>query len=526
VRVPIALLLSCSALAQAPAFEPGLRWQWSAGAAKPWIPRNLALDAESEVVLAAVAFQNPGLHLLSAAPFSGPFTWGADTNMASATSQLDAALSPDGLRGWSLAQYPFPDAAHRRTELAGYDFLAAAGVLPGGDFAPIWRTPLSLPTGGLALLAAEGAPTRLAVAVLETGASPRVVLHWIDAASGQIQLVQTHAASSLRALAASADGERVLLVTGSDLRVISATGALLHHVPLSAATDAAALSGDGRVLAYGVTGGLRIEREQDGQWSTWQTLAAASGELAARAALSADGATAALGWWHATSGNALRFEDWDLLGPTRLHEVVQVGTSGGLQNFPAVAACTSDGRHVAFGAWGQAGAEPELWVYEREGAAPLFSVSLPGSVQALALSEDGARVAVAYKGAHANQFATTGGVRLYDTGARDLVVVEPAALGGKLSVQARRAGASACVFVLGSPGPQVAILGIAGLLGIDPQLPWFAQFSACGPQGLASWSFDLPQEPSLAGHPAALQAVFALPTGPAFGASRALPLLL
>jgi hypothetical protein len=524
-----ALLLSAAPLlAQAPAFEPGLRWQWNATAGAPWIPRSAAFDASGELVLAGVAFQNPAVRLLSAAPFSGPFTWGADGALAGAASALDVALAPNGLRGWSLAQYPAPDAAHRRTELAGYDFLGAAlsGALPNAQLAPSWRANIGATTAGVALLAAEGAPTTIVAAVFETSAAPRVVVTWLDAASGVAQRTKTFAATGLRALAASQNAERVMLATSADVYVLGSDGSVLHSVALSAATDAVALSFDGHALAYGVPDGLLIEREVGGAWSNWRSLSAGVAELATRVTLAADGMSAAVGWWQATSGVALRFEAWDLGAPVRLHEVVQAGAPGGLQNFPEVAHCARDGRHFAFGAWGLAGAEPELWLFEREQAAPLLSASLPGSVQALALSEDGARLAVAHKGAHANQFATTGGVRLYDTGARDVLAVEPALLGGGLALQARRVGANACVFVLGQAGAGVALNGFGGQLLIDPGQPLFLKFAPCGAQGLATWSFALPVDVGLLGQPAAVQAVFAMPTGLEFGATLARPLLL
>lgn len=522
------MLLAPRGAAQAPAFEPGLRWQWNAAAAAPWIPRAVAFDASGELVFAGVAYQNPGVRLLSAAPFSGPFTWASDGALAGASNGLDAALAPNGLRGWSLAQYPAPDAAHRRTELAAYDFLGAAqsGALAGAALAPSWRVEIGATTAGVALLAAEGAPSTLVAAVFETGASPRVTVAWIDASSGALRQSRTLAAGGLRALAASAQAERVLVATGADVYVLGPDGAVLRHAALAAKTDAAALSFDGRTLAYGVPGGLLVERESGGNWTTWRELKCAGAELATRVSLSGDGASAAVGWWHATSGVALRFEAWDLALPLRLHEIAQSGSAGGLQDFPEVAHCSRDGRHFAFGAWGLAGSEPELWLLARTSPLPLLEVSLPGSVQALALSDDGARVAVAHKAAHANQFATTGGVRLYDTGARDLLAVEPAPLGSALVLQARRASASLCAFVLGQPGPATAFPGFAGQLLIDLAQPTFVHVAPCGAQGVATWSLALPADVGLLGQPAALQAVFATSSGLELGATLARPLLL
>jgi hypothetical protein len=518
------------ATAQAALFEPGLRWQWAATAGTPWIPRSVAFDAAAELVYAGVAYQNPSVRLLSAAPQGGPFAWGSDANLSGAGSSLRVGLAPDGARGWTLAQYPAPDTSHRRTELAGYDFLAAAqaGAPTGSAYAPSWRVDLGVPTGGQALLATEAAPATVVAAVLQTAGSQGqagVLLAWCDGASGVAVRTQSFAASALRGLAASADGARVLLALGTELRVLGADGSTLRHVVLSASTDAVALSADGRTLAYGVAGALVVERDNGGAWTIWRTLSAAPGELATRVALCADGASAALGWWHAASGTSLRFEGWDLAAPARLHELAQAGAVGALQNFPEAVAVTPSGRHFAYGAWGAAGAEPELWLLARESATPLFATSLPGSVHALALSIDGARVCVAHKSAHANQFATTGAVRLYDSGARDVQAVQPAELGGTLALQARRSGASACVFALGAPGAGLALPGISGELLLDLALAPFVKVALCDAAGVAQWTLALPNDVTLAGLPGAVQALYVLPQGLGFGTTLARPLL-
>jgi hypothetical protein len=130
---------------------------------------------------------------------------------------------------------------------------------------------------------------------------------------------------------------------------------------------------------------------------------------------------------------------------------------------PAVVCVTPDGRRAAFGCWGDATNKPEIVLVDRDIALPVMQIDLPGSVLALALDATGTQIAVGMKDAHANQFATTGAVRLYDTGERDLQALSAPHPGTTLELAAKHSGASICLFL---EGPLSSVpLHIAGTSG-------------------------------------------------------------
>jgi hypothetical protein len=147
------------------------------------------------------------------------------------------------------------------------------------------------------------------------------------------------------------------------------------------------------------------------------------------------------------------------------HEGLQVP----LQNFVSAAAIAPGGERLAFGLWGQGGAEPELLVF----AAPLFqassSVSLPGSVEALELSPDGRRLALGHKAVHANQFGGAGQVRLFRLAPEPLALRQSLRPGATGRLALELPGAELGWLMLGLPGPPLPLAPPElGTLGLEP----------------------------------------------------------
>ncbi len=116
---------------------------------------------------------------------------------------------------------------------------------------------------------------------------------------------------SLNGLALSSDGSTVVLSSGLDVRLLDHTGTAIHHVTLSMASVALAISGDGRRVAYGTSNELHVLQEQGGTWlETFSVLGNAT-ELPARAGLSLDGEVLGVAWWESAGGVGLRLEIWD-----------------------------------------------------------------------------------------------------------------------------------------------------------------------------------------------------------------------
>jgi len=488
------------AAAQAPdPFAPRLRWSHVAPPAQPWLPSSAAFAGLDGLAWVAGSIGSPRLVLLSAAEDAG----GAAASPLAIDTALAGALGTVAVAGgdpagalFSCAQFPSPDALHRRTRIARHDGLAASA---GGPFAPAWARDLTLVGNGAARIACSGDGSRLA-AVVHDSASGTLEVDWLDGASGAVIEQRLLPAQALRALAVSEDAHRLAVVAGAELWVLELGGSTVHHEALAVATPALALSGDGATLLVGAGSALRVLAEQAGGFAERFAVQAPASETATRAAISGDGSTYAIGWWNHASGAGVRLQVWDGLSDQLVFETVQQGPPGGLQNFPEAVAVSGDGARAAFGLWGRLDAEPEVLLVDRGLAKVVFAVDLPGSVQSLALDPTGTLIAVGLKHGHANQFATSGEHRLYDTGERDLTILAPPRPGGSLHLATRWQGASTALFLVG----QAAVMashpaGTAGGLWIDrgARMRIFAR--PADASGRADLVLPLPPDPAWVG---------------------------
>lgn len=502
------------------AFAPGERWSHAAPAARPWIPTAVDLAADGELVWAAPDVSSPHLLLLAGPGRLRPEVVGVDRGPALHEGSYDVLGTRRADALFSLVQYPAPDALHRRTVVARHDPLRA------GRFAPAWTHDLGPIVNAPARLAGSREGT-VVVAAVHVPAAGEVQVDWIDGPSGALLERVRVPGAALRALSLSADGRRAGVSAGLDAYVLERGLATpRHREPLAAATDALALSGDGRTLAVGGFGEVRLLAEAPGGFVQTVRVPAAPGELAARAALSDRAETVAIGWWSYQGGTSLRFELRDGASGAPLFEHARANPPGGLQDFPQVVRVTPDGSRAALGSWGRGGAEPELLLVDRPTGAAVLQVDLPGSVLALALSDDGTRVAVAQKAAHANQLATQGSVRLFDTGERELQVLAAARLGGELRVAARRAGARRVVFLVGVPAALPdAVAGVTGSLLLERGALTAVALDASA-AGRAELRLPVEDDPALLGQGLGVQAMFLTPSGPVLGERLAVPVVL
>jgi hypothetical protein len=486
--------------AQAPdPFAPRLRWSHAAQAAQPWLPSSTTFAGADGLVWAAGSIASPRLALLPAAEdangaASSPLA--VDTGLAGALGTVAVAAGVPSGALFSCAQFPSPDALHRRTRVARHDALAAYA---GGAFAPAWTRDLSLIGNGAARLACSGDGARLAAAVHDS-TSGILEVDWLDGASGALLEQRLLSSQALRAIAASEDGRRLAIVAGAELWVLELGGSTLHHEALAVATPALALSGDGRTLLVGAGSALRVLADQGNGFAERFAANATPSETATRAAIANDGSTYAIGWWNHASGAGVRLQVWDGTGDQLVFETLQQGPPGGLQNFPEAVAVSGDGARAAFGLWGRLDAEPEVLLVDRALAQVVFSIDLPGSVQSLALDRTGTLIAAGMKHAHANQFATTGEFRLYDTGERDLTILEPPRPGGNLHLATRWQAASTALFLLGqAAGAASHPAGTAGGLWIDrgARMRIFAR--PADASGRADLVLPLPPDPAWVG---------------------------
>ncbi|MDP6538522.1 MAG: hypothetical protein QF410_03150 [Planctomycetota bacterium] len=525
----LAAALSTLALTSSPAgavgdpFQPGLRWVHAAELSAPWLPAEVSLTAGGELVWAA-GFPGEARLMVLTAPGSGAIEpLFEDLALGTVTGALSVCSGEDPTRLFALAQYPAAQGAARRTRISRYDALAAGA---GQPFTPGWTTDLSPDSNGPALFACDASGGRVVAATWDDAAG-RVHLTWLDGHDGAALAEVDYAAPPLTALSLSADGSRLVVAAGPQVRILDAAGAVLHVESLPAPTPTVALSADGGRVVFPRFDRLAVLDEVGGAYVEVAEHDGAGSELALRCAVAADGTTYAVGWWEYVSGSGVRLETFEGTAHQRVHEFVQQGSAAGLQNSPAAVAVSADGRRVAFGCWGAGDDRPELILADMGEALPVLEVDLPGSVLGLALEDDGASLVLAAKNLHANQVGSTGEVRLYDTRPRDLAILAPAQVGGTLELAARAPGGQWCLFLLGRRAAQPTVFpGVGGGLALDRTLRLRVFPRAVDAAGRADLVLPLPDHPALRGLDVCAQAFFRGPGGSSFTLDVVDPLIL
>jgi len=528
-RAPAATLalVAAGALA-APArgqdpFAPGLRWVHGASLSAPWIPESVALAAGDQLVWASGNHGQERLMVLATPGQGAVDPLFQDPGVASASGLLAVAAGRSARALYAVAQYEVAGPYLRRTEVTRHDPLAAAA---GQPFAPLWAHDMGVVANGPARVACDAAGERVVAAVWDD-AQGLLRARWIDGSSGATIAQLELSSANLNALALSGSGERLALAAGLDLWVFERTGALLYHELLPAATPAIALSGDGARLVVGGFSLLRVLDEGPGGYAVVAAHPGPANQVVTRVAVAADGGTYAAGWWNHVSGVRLRLQTFDGATHAKVHELIQQGQAGGLQNVPQSVVVTDDGRRVAFGCWGFGDSGPELILLDMAEPAPILEVDLPGSAMALAMDAAGTRLAVAAKNLHANQVGTTGEVRLYDTGERDLTLLAAPRLGGTLELAARRDGASWGLFLLGTRAAAPSTWpGVGGSLVLERGARMEIFWRAADASGRVDLALPLPADPALIGVELTVQAVLRSGATLHFSASAVDPLFL
>jgi hypothetical protein len=482
-------------------FEAGQRWVHAADLLTPWIPTQVSFAAKGELVWVATDGGSTRLLLLDGSRSGVVQPAYTDGSVGGATNLLGVA-GAGAEHLLTLAQYPAPDSFHRSTVVTRHDALLA-GV--GGPFAAAWTHDMGLSSNGPALMeVGDGAARVLVAGVQDSSSQVRVEL--LDGDTGAPLLVTALPGSALESLALSGDGSLMAIGIGARVVVLDEAGVAVHDEVLTSTIGDLALDADGARLVVGGVGELRV---YDRVGTTFQLAAnhgGGSDELASLVELSADGETYAVAWWRFHNPDALRCEVY--AGPAHelVNQLVQVGQSGGLQNAPSGLAMTADGRRIAFSSWGQGNGAPEVVLLERGVAQPVLEIDLPGSALGLDLDPTGRRIAVVTKNLHANQVGSTGEVRMYDSGERDLELEAPARLGGTLEASSKQAGSSLAFFLAGTRAAVPSrVPGVQGSLMLDRALRLRVFPRPANQGGVAELELALPADPVLSGLQISLQ---------------------
>lgn len=485
----LAGLLPNAVRAQDP-FQPGLRWRTPADAALPAIPRSATFACSDSLVWTAsngahvgfdvlAGFETGDVHKLLHAD-APPGSTGV---LSVAAGEVDEAL-------FALVQVARPDSLHRATMVARYSATAAFG---GAAFTPLWRFDSQLRANGPSRMGCSADGARVFVAAWN-GPTPEVRVDVLDGASGTSLAHTTLFASAFNELAVAANGTRSALACDRNVWIVDANCAVVHQEFIPLATSALSLTGDGGTCAIGGAR-VRVLQEQAVGYVQLFEVPGNANEVAARVALSRDGRTLAIGWWNASNGVDVRCEVFDVATRTRLFQIAQTGTVGGLQNFPEVVRATPDGERAAFGCWGDGTSAPDILVWDRATNALVLQADAPGSVFALDLAASGRRVVAGTKSAHANQYGSSGEFRLYDTAESEITLLHQPRVGGTLDLAAHANGASVVVIMVGQRSPFSSTLpGLSGTLLLE-RVGLFAQRGAADANGRGDLSLPLPNDP-------------------------------
>ncbi len=501
---PLVVATDAGAQVQDP-FAPGTRWTAAPAVGAPWIPSSVDFAAGGELVFASGAFGHPSWLVFSSsepAGAGGQIQPWFEVSAASATlSNMSVRCGDQARELFALSQIPEPDSAHRRTEITRFDALAAGGL------AAAWTHDMGWRVNGTAKLAAAADGSR-AVAVVHDGVQQALRIEWLDGTTGAVSMRIDQSAGTLRQFAASRDTGIVAFVAGLDLWVFDSSGALRHHEALIASTQALSLSGDGATLLVGAPGLLRVLHWNSSAFVERARESAPAAEIPVRCALSHDGNTWAAGWWNANTGRDVRLELRAAPLDALVWQELQTAANTAPQNYPEAVCISRDGARAVFGVWGSLDAQPEVVLVDRGLGASIARLDLPGSVTALALDQSATRLAIGMKHSHANQFASTGEVRLFDSGERDLQALSQAQLGGTLNLTARRSGAGSVWFLYGprSNAPS-SLAGVAGTLWLSRRTLSVQRVTADF-SGRADASLPIPWSVPGSGVPYSVQALF------------------
>lgn len=477
-------------------FVSGMRWSEGSPVSQPWIPRRVCFAGHGQAVWAGRAVGNPGLSLYTGTD-AASLASALDVPLAGAIGTVEVAAGEGLGELYSAAQYPAPGGG-RITEVTRTTATQTPSAAWGRTLAPNVMGGVKLAAGGGALYVAR-----------HDLAAARVWLDRLDPADGHSLFSVPMPAVGLRGLKVSSDGGRVALALGDSVRVFDGAGTSLASFPLATSSEAFAFSADGSALAMGDVGLLHLWRDTGSGFLPAGSVITGGAWLATRAAFSDDGWTLGVGWWDAQSGLSVRFQMWDLAASVKLQDIQQSGVYSNLQNFPEAVDLTPDGQRMVIGTWGSGGPDPQLMLFDRALAQPVYSTYLSGSVMALDLDDTGTRIAVATKAGHANQFSTTGYVQLFDTGERDLQLKGSIKTGTSFQLASQLAGSTLSLFVFGEPlDPPAPLFGVLGFTHIDPAQPYTVLGTPATLTGRADLNVMVPPSPALIGYELGAQAVF------------------
>ncbi|MBK7878082.1 MAG: hypothetical protein IPJ77_20680 [Planctomycetes bacterium] len=360
-----------------------------------------------------------------------------------------------------------------------------------------WSFPVQIGGASKVAMSRDG---QVIVAAIQNNYLARVeIAVFTPASSTPVSYTTLPSFVQLRGFDLSADGSTLYLSSPAQAYLFdTATHTVTHQIGLPTSLECHAISGDGRVFAFGTFGTVELfEKSTSGTWAHTYTRTVPGTCVCSRIDLSDDGSTLAYGFNFYDTNLHVRIEALDVA-------TKQVTTSddaygaGTLQNIVSDVSISADGSRFAVGLWGDEGNTcPELRFYSKHGSAPSALFNLPGSVFDVDLSADGERVAVASKAVHANTFASGGRIALYAFARQDLRAQGVPVAGGRVAFQlAGPANSSALLLWSDLPAQQPTEFGNIGTLYLRRTALNAVPMGMTSASGEAAVEFSLPGDAS------------------------------
>lgn len=306
----------------------------------------------------------------------------------------------------------------------------------------------------------------------------------------------------MRAFLLSADGSTVYFASGTSANVWDvASQTLTGSFILVQALDSHAISGDGRVFAYGGFNTVTIfERQPAGNYTNTYTLNVAGQAVCSRVEISDDSSTlvAGFGLWDTQLG--VTITALDIPSKTVTMSDTAYGT-GTYQNIVSDISVSANGDRFAVGLWGDQGDVcPELRLYRRNQSAPAALYNFPGSIFDVDMSADGSRVAVAAKAVHANLYAGGGQIAYFAFDDEDFVAVGVPSIGDKVRL-GMSGPPNSPARLLVAPAPALVPFNFPayGTLYLQRTTMFMIPIGYTGATGSAGYLYQIPNDPGLIG---------------------------
>lgn len=321
-------------------------------------------------------------------------------------------LAGDGTPDWTFEGTEVYAAASRDgSVLAAVDYNSVTlevtvRAWDPGSSVPLWSSTISPASrGSYRTVAVSADGSTIAVLVSMQVGSPAARLYLYDPVDGSDLGVYDGPAGFARNLSITDDGRFIAFIGLSTAYVVDRdAGAIRWSGSMGATNDPIAISADGSYLAYGWSS-LTVRQWDGTAYATLWSIGGA-GYYVKTVAFSGDGDTFAAGWYKSTYTQN-RIQLFDMPSNTPLWTFLTAEATGEHQEIPSDLALTRDGSHLLVGSWGdQFNLNPEVHLFAREEAVPIFTIDTPGSVFDVDLAPDGAcglSITACGKHVHANQ---------------------------------------------------------------------------------------------------------------------------